>query len=158
MAYILTAERDRDPIQSFERYQDYLAQNRQRFPASAFDLATSDWYFDATNHRCPHDAWLEAITISEPSSGARHENRSTRITVRLLGAYHDGHIELEYPEVFSYNFDLSAASDGHGDWRFDEFRLSSDGHLLHEIEWRNPGVWLVEASDVRYRWVPTGGV
>ena len=155
MAYILGAERDRDPVRSFQRYRDYLANHRERFPPSAYGLATSDWYFDANSHRCPHDAWLETITITEDSGGERRHVRATQIALRLLGAYHDGQIEFLYPRVFFYKIFSAATLGGHGDWRYDEFRLSDAGHLLHEIEWRDSAVWLIEASDVQYRWLAT---
>jgi hypothetical protein len=53
--------------------------------------------------------------------------------------------------------DVWAADRDHRDWRYDEFRLSAAGHVLHEIEWAGPSStsrWLIEASDVEYRWEP----
>jgi hypothetical protein len=74
-------------------YRTYLQSVRHALPESVFALASSDWYFLPSEHRCPHDAWLESIIISEPSTGERHELRSASIRIRLLGAYHDGFIE-----------------------------------------------------------------
>src|SRR5260370_18232815 len=45
------------------------------------------------DHRSSHDTWVESITISEPSSGGRHEHRGLEIYVRRLVAYHDGTID-----------------------------------------------------------------
>jgi hypothetical protein len=158
MAFILAADgRDDDVVNAFRRYQDYLQSLRDTFPPSAFALATSDWYFNFNDHRCPHDAWLETAVISEPSSGARSEERSLSLNVRLLGAYHDGHIELHYPQVFAYALHVSHGESGHGDWRYDELRVSDRGRLIHEIEWRKTGVWVIEASDLEFRWVPKRG-
>jgi hypothetical protein len=45
---------------------------------------------------------------------------------------------------------------GHRDWGYDELRMSDDGRLIHEIEWCGPrqtGTWMVEASDLEFRWV-----
>jgi hypothetical protein len=42
---------------------------------------------------------------------------------------------------------------GHGYWRYDEFRVSPGGKLVHEIEWSHPdgdGVWLIEEGDVAF--------
>jgi hypothetical protein len=81
----------------------------------------------------------------------------------LLGAYHDGHIEITYPKMFSYALQsfMPGKVASHGDWRYDEFRLSERGHLLHEIEWAGaPGAqgksfsWLIEADDIDFRWTP----
>jgi hypothetical protein len=159
--FILAAERDGVPGvgRYFEDYREYLAANRHRFPPSAFALATSSWYYGSSDHRAPHDAWLEEARIEEPASGERSERRVVALRVRLLGAYHDGHIELFYPRVYRYQLNLDFGEHGHRDWRYDEFRLTDEGHLLHEIEWSgrdDTGRWLIEASDVEFSWIPGG--
>jgi len=157
VAYILAAERDVDPKGSFARYRAYLESVRERFPPSAYALATSDWYFDARDHRCPHDAWLESAQLTESASGERSEERTLSLTLRLLGAYHDGHIELFYPRVLSYAIDTPDAEHGHGDFRYDELRVDDAGRLEHEIEWSRGGStarWRIVASDVTFRWTP----
>lgn len=156
--YILAAQRDKDPRGSYARYQAYLAENRSKFPPGALALATSDWYFNFNNHECPHDAWLEAVRIDEPSRGERQEIRFVAITVRLLAAYHDGHIELHYPKVFAYRLGCRNVEEGHHDWRYDEFRLDANGHLMHEIEWsgyNEVGSWLIVANDIEFKWIPS---
>lgn len=80
------------------------------------------------------------------------------LKVRLLGAYHDGFLELHYPRVWSYRLNIDHGEGGHRDWRYDEFRLSDNGSLIHEIEWcgfRDAGTWVVEASDVEFSWLPS---
>jgi hypothetical protein len=155
MSYILSAQRDVDPPESsenWERYQAYLRENKSRFPVGAYALATSDWYFDFSDHRAPHDAWLESATFQEQASGSRSEIRSLSFRIRLLGAYHDNWIELYYPKVYRYSFESGPSKKGHGDWRYDEFRLSEKGALVHEIEWAGSvggaARWLIEASDI----------
>jgi hypothetical protein len=157
VAHILSKQRDLDVLGAFDAYRKYLFANRSRFPPSAFALANSDWYFDFEDHRCPHDSWLESAQISESAGGDRSEIRRLTLTVRLLGAYHDGHIELAYSDMNAYEFKLGQVDHGHGDWRYDEFRVSDAGRVVHEIEWAsfaNKGSWLIEASDVTYRWIP----
>lgn len=165
MAYILSAQRDSSPAASkklWEQYQDYLRKNRTVFPPHAYELATSDWYFGFTDHRAPHDAWLETASFSEPATGDRHENRTLSLRIKLLGAYHDQWIEFLYPQVFSYSLANPAAAHGHFDWRYDEFRLSDDGHLVHEIEWAGPrgttAHWVIEADDVLFSAMPRAKV
>jgi hypothetical protein len=69
-----------------------------------------------------HDSWVESLTLSEPSSGNRHEDRSLEIRVRLLGSHHDGHITVNYRKVQSYSLETPQESKlpplhvGHGDW------------------------------------------
>ena len=164
MAFILSAQRhaeDLDDISKpFRQYRDYLRSKRALFPPGAYALATSDWYYNFHDYRCPHDSWLVACTIGEPSSGERDQERSTSLRIKLLGAYHDGHIELFYPQVYAYQMSQPDAAAGHGDWRYDEFRLSERGRLLHEIEWRggltdvDAARWLIEACGVELRWHP----
>lgn len=168
MAYILTAQLyDEDEVAApgaFDRYRAYLASVHNQLPLDVLRLATSDWYFDPGDHRCPHDAWLERVVVSELGSGARGEVRTVEIAIRLLGAYHDGHIELRYPGVVRYRIELApgqaAAGCGHRDWRHDEFRIGAAGGVIHEIEWwgrEAAGTWLIEAANVEYRWCPLAG-
>lgn len=37
---------------------------------------------------------------------------------------------------------------------YDEKRLSTGGHVLHEVEWSGGGLWLIECGDVAYKWTP----
>jgi len=146
-----------DLVANFRRYRDYLDTNRSRFPPHAYELASAEWYFNPTDHRCPHDGWLESVLMDEPASGERHEQRTVAMRVHLLGAYHDGHIEFYYPRVFAYALNVTDAVGGHRDWLYDEFRVSPEGHLVHEIQWsgsEETGRWIIEASDVEYSWHP----
>lgn len=159
MSFILTAQRNEDCALAFDRYRSYLATSQQSFPPGAYALAISDWYFDFRDNRCPHDSWLESVTVTEPAGGERSKQRRTAIRVRLLGAFHDGQIELFYPRVFRYSLTAPSCIQGLGDWHYDEFRLSPAGHLIHEIEWagfsRDEGSrWIIEASDVEFHWMP----
>ena len=160
MSFILSAQRERGTIvTAFEQYRAYLASNVANFPGGAHALATSEWYFDPRDHRCPHDAWLESITIAEPAAGERSEQRVTAIRVRLLGAYHDGFIELFYSRVIRYSLSSPSSVRGLGDWLYDEFRVAPGGHMIHEIEWagfpsEKGSRWIIEASDVEFKWIP----
>jgi len=64
MAYYLSNERNKDVREAYRRYQEYLRQNKDEFPPSAFALATAEWYQNPNDHRCPHDGWLENLVIS----------------------------------------------------------------------------------------------
>jgi hypothetical protein len=158
MAYYLSKERDEDVVGAYQRYQQYLREHRDRFPPGAFALATSEWWQLPHDHRCPHDGWLENVAISEIVGGNDAE-RITTIRIRLLGAYHDGFIELFYPRVVSYRLESPSSVRGLGDWLYDEFTLSAEGNIIHEIEWRGfpkdeGSRWIIEASDIEFRWIP----
>jgi hypothetical protein len=151
--YILSHQRNEDVTSAFDRYQKYLELKRDSFPQSAYALATSEWYFDPNRSKCPHDGWLEKVSITEPAVGERKEIRELEITTELLGAWHDGSIRFHYPTVQKYVFEGFSVGKGHGDWLYDEFRVSSTGTLIHEIEWVD-GRWLIEAADVNFSWLP----
>jgi len=58
--------------------------------------------------------------------------------------------------VTSFKIDAFNIKAGHSDWRYDEFRLSKSGLLLHEIEWsgyEDTSIWLIEAEDIEYEWL-----
>jgi hypothetical protein len=159
--FILSKQLDADDADahvSWRRYQDYLHSHQQMFPASAYSLATSEWFFGSDDHRAPHDSWLESMSFEEHSIGERNEIRFLSLRVRLLAAYHDQYIELFYPQVFSYSLDHPKVHEGHFDWRYHELRISDSGNLIHEIEWAGrPGIegrWLLEVSDLQASFMP----
>lgn len=157
MAYILTVDRplnSHDEWQSqWSKYCDYLESVRNHLPVAAYNFATAPWHYDFSDHRAPHDGWVEEIIIREPATGARKEHRSLEIVVKLLAAYHDGHIELKYSAVQNYSLaGAKQGSTGHGDWLYDEIRLSQREYVLHEIEWSCGSRWLIECGDVSYKW------
>lgn len=157
MSFILAAQRDQDPVGAFERYTAYLHSNRHRFPPSALALIDSKWYFGCEDHRAPHDSRLQEIRISESRSDDVDSPPGITIRIRLLGAYHDGVIELAYSGVVSYSLQTPDITRGQCDWRYDEFRISESGHLVHEVEWcgaTETARWLIEAEDVQHSWHP----
>jgi hypothetical protein len=159
MTFILAPERDIDADGAFRRYREYLQEEEARFPPGAFALASSDWYLGADDHRAPHDAWLLSAALEEIGRGERRQTRSLSLRLSLLGAYHDLELELVYPNVFAYAFRGELLERGHGDWRYDEFRVSKDGHLVHEIQWRgmdDRATWVIEADDVIFTSRPAG--
>jgi hypothetical protein len=168
MAFILSSDisfeiETLEDLQEFRRrhdaYRAYLMGVRDLLPASAFSFATAVWR-DSDDHRNPHDAWVESLTILEPSSGKRHEERSLEIHLRLLGAYHDGHMALTYRDVQSYTLNTPVTrldpplKVGHGDWLVDEVTLSENKLVQHEIEFRRGGRWRIECRDIEWAWHP----
>jgi hypothetical protein len=168
MAYILSRDLPHRDSLAFDKrwreqwrlYQEYLRSKRAAFRPATRDFALAPWHYDPQDHRCPHDAWLEHCTIHERVDEVSH-NRSIEIHIRLLGAYHDGYIELRYQEVERYSLDWFQADrrqrtihiDGHGDWQTDEIRFSERGKIVHEIEWANTTLWLIECNDIQYTWI-----
>ena len=95
------------------------------------------------------------MQIIESSEGKRNEERATEVKIMLLGAYHDGYIELHYKNVTSINLDSHNAKLGHKDWRYDEFKHTQSGLFVHEIEWSGKAKtanWKIEAEEIEYSW------
>jgi hypothetical protein len=158
MAFYLSEERNKDVSGAYRRYQQYLQENKERFPPGAFALGTAEWWQLAHDHRCPHDGALVSFFISEIQE-AETGDRFTTLRTEVRHGYHDGYIELFYPRVFSYQLQSPSSARGLGDWLYDEFRLSAAGHVIHEIEWAGfpddeGSRWIIEASDVEFEWVP----
>lgn len=153
MSFLLSEQRDKDFQGYWRRYEDYIDSVRDRMPPGAMKLALSAEWYDFRCHHCPHDAWLQEFKITE-SEATTGQERSNSAELRLLGAYHDGLLVLCYLRLMSFNVQASALSGGMGDWRYDEFRLSPNGNLLHEIEWASGARWLIEADDIEFKWQP----
>ena len=142
----------------FAQYFEYLRSVESRLPTNARQFAAASWHYDHQDHRCPHDSWLETLTITEPSSGTRHEIRSVSILIRLLGSYHDGHLELRYENVRHYSVAHNSsvrklpASSGHGDWLIDEISVADSGSLVHEILFRGGYKWKIESEEILADW------
>jgi len=144
--------------QRLKVYAEYLEKVKSALPKSAYGFVTAHWHFKFQDRHCPHDGWVEHLRIWEDTSGDRQEIRQTRIDVRLLGAFHDAHLELNYKDVRSYMLSAQPRKQqanqaaGHGDWLIDEVRLSENNLVLHEILFRNRSRWLIEASDFLWEW------
>ena len=136
-----------------EQYYDYLRSACEKIPTSAREFALADWRMNAEDHRCPHDSWLEDIKIFESSAGERKQHRFSQIEIKLLGAYHDGFLFLSYKNVKKYSLNNNNDSNGHGDWLYDEVRLSENDSVLHEIEFANGAIWKIECEDIEFEWM-----
>ena len=75
-----------------------------------------------------------------------------KIEISLLGAFQDGHLNLVYENVSSYQVGSSAL--GHTTIDRDEIRLSGTGNVLHEIVWWQSTKWFIECGDIKANWVP----
>lgn len=146
-----------DVAERFERYRRYLVDVNERLGPGASRFAEAPWHYDPADHRCPHDSWVESVSIVEVSSGPRSEMRALSIEAMLLGAYHDGHLLLRYTGVNHYsthaNPPRDASTIAHGDLLIDEIRLSARGLVEHEVVFAH-GRWLVECVDMTCEWRP----
>lgn len=142
---------------ALSEYREYLSTVRKRLPPSAYDFASAPWHYDYSDHKCPHDSWMESFLIREQSSGDRQQVRETEIAIRLLGAFHDGYVEFSYRGVRSYSAlgAMGKPKIGHGDWLIDEVRLSDNNLVLHEILFSSGSRWVIESHDIQFHWIPS---
>jgi len=87
------------------------------------------------------------------------QDREINIHLRLLGAFHDRKIEIQYKKIRNYELrflpDASyQPSKWHGDWIIDEIRLSDEGLVIHEINFWLNGNWQIECENIIYNWLP----
>ena len=138
---------------AFKRYMAYLEANRGRLSASLYEVATSEWYYNFDDPRCPHDAALEYAKLSETVRDDDISARKVSISIKLQSWQYGDKItySFHYSDVHSYRIESSHQFIAQRTWRYDEFRLSDEGaNVVHEIEWAGTGNWLIEASDVQF--------
>lgn len=147
---------------AWNEYQLYMNTIKDFLPQTTTDFALAEWHYDATNHQCPHDSWVEKLNITEVMQQNDIKKRQINITIMLLGAYHDGHIELDYKNVSEYKLDNTESQQyreyrkyaGHGDWLIDEIYRSDSGKVIHEIIFRWGVEWKIECDEVTFNWKP----
>ncbi len=137
-------------------YREYLWQNKDKFPPDLFEWIICGLYYDFDSHLWPHDAWLESFTFKERATSERDEIRKLGLEVKLLCACSDHYITLTYSNIRSYKLSGIDMHSGfmlncHCDWIMDEYRISKNGLLIHEIEWaghKTTARWLIECEDI----------
>jgi hypothetical protein len=141
-----------------DAYLAYIEKHREQFPPNALAFAAASWHYNLYDHKCPHDSWVDSISINELASGERSEVRSLEIVVKLLGAFHDGHIELRYVDVRRYSLNHPRVDQqrevAHDDWLVDEILIQADGSVSHEIEFASGAAWRITCADIIYQWLP----
>ena len=167
--FILDTISSDDPETStrqFERYYEYLASIRDRLPKGAYGYAVAPWHYDfgLGDPRCPHDAWVDLITLKEVAKGDSQGVRQLAMSVRLLNAQHTGYIVFTYNGVASYQLEMKdvtttalplSQNRGHHVWLIDEIRLSESGLVVHEVVFALGSHWIIECRDLSYDWIPT---
>lgn len=127
-------------------YHSHLTRILQELPQPTQRFVGAGWYHDPRSHDCPHDAWLMGTVLNVDARGDRR--RDIRIT--LLGAYHDRQIELLYTGVTEMRVSLAPAKGRPIEWVCDEFDVTGDSLVIHEILWDTGEIWMITASCVDF--------
>ena len=145
----------------FAAYKAYLAGIEHQLPLHVAAFARDSRYYALDTPETLHDAWLESLTVTEPATGDRHQERQTQVELRCLGAFHDRIHVLTYTGVRRYAFSGNSVGAGHGDLYTHEVRLAADGvGVEHELVFvrHRSGVWeatiLVECAEFTHRMIP----
>ncbi len=154
----------RELDKAFQAYREYILSIRNDLPKDTYEFAIADWHYDPATSQCPHDSWLESLSLSESINNTQSDKR-INIDLLLLGAYHDGNISLRYEGVVFYELEKILKIDQeivneqvrrgtHGDWLIDEISLSDGGVVIHDIEFANDARWIICCENIIYEWIP----
>ena len=118
---------------------------------------TESWYYDHTDPRCPHDAWLRSVSLTIDGR-SQDEGECVRVLrLELLGAYHNGVITLSYRGLLMYQVILRSHEEPEKisrreDWLEDSVEVVGN-RIRHVISWET-GQWILEAEEITFAWAP----
>ena len=140
-------------VTHFDQYFEYLERIKNKLPKSLYEFAADQSRYTLTGPQTTHDSWLVFITVQEDAPTEENGLRPIRIELRLLGPYHDRYFDFSYQRISNYTFDLPKSSNlppysGHGDLLFQEFRLSDDNKLCHELQFSSGRRFYVECDQI----------
>lgn len=135
-------------------YKAYIDSIRDRLPPQVYEFAIGSWHYVFTNPRSLHDSWVEEIFLKETVVGPDRHHRVLSISLRLLGAYHNGYTYLTYEQVTGYDMEMKQPSrgsnHGHGDWLIDEVSLADTGEIIHDILFSSGTTWTIKCHNIIY--------
>ena len=143
-------ERDASGTWHFDPYFAYLATIHERLAEHVYAFAADRAHYDLDSPQSLHDAWLEELVLTEAAPSKRPQDRTTQLTLRLLGPMHDRIHVLQYYGVLGYRLEAGMTARGHGDVLVHEVRLNELGVLVHEILFRSGARIVIECADIRY--------
>jgi hypothetical protein len=131
---------------AWRQYIRYLDDHKVQIPDNIINMVKDDWYFNARDHRCPKDAWVIETRLSNGYNPETRQKESAEYVIRLLGAYHDLHIEYRYKDVFSVDVQGTGGdltSKRYDDWKIDEFTVADEGYIKHSIYFGSGKMWTI---------------
>ena len=143
--FLVPSHRSEGMTESFQEYRSYLDSVKDRLPPGLFDVFSSYWYYNAANHRCPHDSWLISVSVAET------DDRRRDMVVEVLAAYHEFRIRYSYAGVSSYA--ISSEFGPRHEWDRDELQITDDG-IKHVIRWATDEYWKIECARMSVDFIP----
>ncbi len=155
MSLKLSEQLDADATTAFALYEKYVENNRWRFPESVlWIIENADWsggYYS----KSPHDGELKNILISGIGT------KENRIELVISKPWEDLEIQINYLEVFDFNFPNVGLLEHFPSWRYEQFKYYDPYHtygiknkkmFIHEIEWVSGVIWSITASEIEVIW------
>ncbi|MBW8865091.1 MAG: hypothetical protein JF609_09270 [Verrucomicrobia bacterium] len=136
-------------LQACRDYDTHLKSIATRLPEPTKAFAMAPWYGDPTHHDCPHDSWLMSLSVD--ADAAASKDHGLNLTVRLLGAFHDRILTFRYFNVAECSFEIKRHGKHNlGDWLKDEFDITDQGCISHEILWQFGKPWKIVSEEVEF--------
>lgn len=136
-------------MQACKAYDAHLKVIATKLPEVTRVFVLAPWYQDFNHHDCPHDSWLLNLALNARVKS--NEDRTLDLTLKLLGAYHDRVLIFHYRNVMLCDFEIQKQGRHNtGDWLRDEFDVTADGFVSHEILWQLGGPWKIICQQVEF--------
>ena len=130
-------------------YDAHLKAIATKLPDITRAFVMAPWYQDWNHHDCPHDSWF--LDLSLKACVENDEDRTVDLTIKLLGAYNDRILTLNYHNVTLCDFEIQKQGRHNtGDWLFDEFDVLENGFVSHEILWQFGKPWKIISESVEF--------
>ena len=155
MTFKLSEQLDADGTTAFTLYQKYVENNRWRFPESVLSVIENPDWSGGYYSKSPHDGELKSILISGIGT------KENRIELQISKLWEDVEIQINYLDVFDFNFPNIGLLEQFPSWRYEQFKFYDPYHkhgiknkkmFIHEIEWVTGIVWSITASEIEVIW------
>jgi hypothetical protein len=143
-------QRDASGAWQLDPYFAYLATIRERLAEHVYAFAADRAHYALDSPRSLHDAWLEQLVLAETTPNKSPQDRTTQLTLRLLGPMHDRIHVLQYYGILGYRLEAGMTARGHGDVMVHEVRVNELGVLIHEILFAQGARIVIESADMLY--------
>lgn len=161
MTFKLSAQLDHEdinPNEPFQKYKEYVEENRSRFPSSVLNVLEDDRWYGGSNTISPYYSHPRSISLANIG-----RNNARLDLVLEKGDYLVKPIEICISYIGVYKIDIPTFDwviENSLPWRYDQF-LYHDGSeefetseklFQHQIEWVGETILSVIARDINVEW------
>ncbi len=142
-----------DGTWKLSKYFNYLDTIKGLLSDNVADLVCDQRRYDLSSAESLHDAWLINYSVDELHDEGNIRSRYCKITIKLLGPFHDREFILTYNNIVSYDVSVNESTNlekGHGDLIVHEFYLSDEGNYMHELLFSSGLVISIECKSINF--------